>query len=97
MPTASPPDRRIESALSEVRTAAYDLPNLIGGDEVRTGRWMPVVTPHAHAVALGQVHRAGPAETTMAIEASISARSSRRDSSPNTPMPSPGRAPRGWC
>jgi hypothetical protein len=28
------------------------VPNLIGGEEVRTGRWMPVVTPHAHAVAL---------------------------------------------
>jgi hypothetical protein len=30
------------------------VPNLIGGEEVRTGRWMPVVTPHAHAVALAR-------------------------------------------
>jgi 1-pyrroline-5-carboxylate dehydrogenase len=73
MPTASPPDRRIESALSEVRTAAYEVPNLIGGEEVRTGRWMPVVTPHAHAVTLGRVHCAGPAETTTAIEAALAA------------------------
>jgi 1-pyrroline-5-carboxylate dehydrogenase len=71
MPTTSPPDRRIESALSEVRTAAYEVPNLIGGEEVRTGRWMPVVTPHAHAVTLGRVHCAGPAETTTAIEAAL--------------------------
>ena len=129
-------------ALTEVRAAAYDVPNLIGGEEVRTERLMPVVTPHAHAVTLGQVHRAGPAETTAAIEAAlaassswgrltpeerttpflraadllqqspwrerlvaatmlvqepISARSSQRDGSPNTPMPSPGRALRGWC
>jgi 1-pyrroline-5-carboxylate dehydrogenase len=70
---ASPPDRRIGSALTEARTAAYDVPNLIGGDEVRTGREMRVVSPHAHATTLGQVHRAGPAETTRAIEAALAA------------------------
>ena len=63
----------LDSALAEVRTAGYDVPNLIGGDEVRTGREMPVVTPHAHAVILGQVHRAGPAETTTAIETALAA------------------------
>lgn len=70
---ASPPDRRIDSALAEVRTAGYDLPNLIGGDEVRSGHEIPVLTPHAHAVPLGRVHRAGPVETTAAIEAALAA------------------------
>jgi 1-pyrroline-5-carboxylate dehydrogenase len=66
----------LDLALAEVRAAAYDVPNLIGGEEVRTERLMPVVTPHAHAVTLGQVHRAGPAETTAAIEAALAASSS---------------------
>ena len=63
----------LDLALAEVRAAAYDVPNFIGGEEVRTERLMPVVTPHAHAVTLGQVHRAGPAETTAAIEAALAA------------------------
>jgi 1-pyrroline-5-carboxylate dehydrogenase len=66
----------LDLALAEVRAAAYDVHNLIGGEEVRTERLMPVVTPHAHAVILGQVHRAGPAETTAAIEAALAASSS---------------------
>ena len=60
-------------ALAEVRAAAYEVPNLIGGDELRTGRLMPVVTPHAHTTILGRVHRAGPAETTTAIDAALAA------------------------
>ena len=66
----------LDLALAEVRAAAYDVPNLIGGEEVRTERLMPVVTPHAHAFTLGQVHRAGPAETIAAIEAALAASSS---------------------
>ena len=60
-------------ALAQVRAAAYEVPNLIGGDELRTGRLMPVVTPHAHTTTLGRVHRAGPAETTTAIDAALAA------------------------
>ncbi|RYZ32500.1 MAG: aldehyde dehydrogenase family protein, partial [Propionibacteriaceae bacterium] len=63
----------IDSAMAEVRGAAYDVPLVVGGAEVRTGRTMPVVTPHAHATVLGQVHRAGPAETTAAIDAALAA------------------------
>ena len=40
---------------------------------MRTGRLMPIVTPHAHAVTLGGVHCAGPAETSAAIEAALAA------------------------
>jgi delta 1-pyrroline-5-carboxylate dehydrogenase len=82
----SSPDTWLDSALTEVRTADYDLPNLIGGAEVRTPRQMPVVTPHAHAVTFGQAHRAGPPETEMAIEAALAASGSwgRRPSEERT-------------
>jgi 1-pyrroline-5-carboxylate dehydrogenase len=62
-----------DAALAEVRSAAYDVPNIIGGREVRTGRTVPVVTPHEHARELGQVHYAGKDETTAAIEAAAEA------------------------
>jgi 1-pyrroline-5-carboxylate dehydrogenase len=60
-------------ALADVRAADYDVANLIGGAEVRTGRQVPVVTPHEHKRQLGQVHWAGAAETQQAIDAAIDA------------------------
>jgi 1-pyrroline-5-carboxylate dehydrogenase len=61
------------AALAEVRSADYDVANLIGGVEVRTGRQVPVVTPHEHKRQLGQVHRAGASETQQAINAALAA------------------------
>jgi 1-pyrroline-5-carboxylate dehydrogenase len=58
-------------ALEEVRAAAYDVPNRIGGEDVRTGRTTAIVTPHEHKRSLGAVHYAGAAETTRAIEAAL--------------------------
>jgi 1-pyrroline-5-carboxylate dehydrogenase len=68
----SPERASIAGALSQVRAADYDVPNIIGGDEVRTERRVPVVTPHEHKVQLGAVHWAGEAETQRAIDAALS-------------------------
>ena len=67
----SPERAGTAAALAEVRAADYDVPNLIGGDEVRTGRAVPVVTPHEHKRQLGQVHWAGAAEAQQAIDAAL--------------------------
>ncbi|HTW03702.1 MAG TPA: L-glutamate gamma-semialdehyde dehydrogenase [Streptosporangiaceae bacterium] len=71
----SPERASVAAALKEVRQAGYDVPNLIGGREVRTGRRAPIVTPHEHARELGHVHYAGAAEVTAAIEAALAASS----------------------
>jgi 1-pyrroline-5-carboxylate dehydrogenase len=64
---------RTAAALEEVRGQAYDIANIIGGREVRTGRTVPVVTPHEHAVELGQVHWAGADEVQAAIDTALRA------------------------
>ncbi|HZC69288.1 MAG TPA: L-glutamate gamma-semialdehyde dehydrogenase [Jatrophihabitans sp.] len=64
---------RTAAALSEVRAAEYDIANVIGGEQVRTGRQVPVVTPHEHKRQLGQVHWAGATETSRAIDAALAA------------------------
>jgi 1-pyrroline-5-carboxylate dehydrogenase len=69
----SPERAATAAALAEVRSAGYDIPNRIGADEVRTERRAAVVTPHEHAVRLGEVHYAGAAETVRAIEAATAA------------------------
>src|SRR3954449_3529191 len=61
------------ASLAEARAADYDIANLIGGAEVRTGRQVPVVTPHEHKRQLGQVHWAGGQETQRAIDAALAA------------------------
>ncbi len=69
----SPERTTTAAALADVRTADYDIANLIGGAEIRTGRQVPVVIPHQHKHHLGQVHWAGATETLHAIEAATGA------------------------
>jgi len=71
----SPERASVAAALKEVRQADYDVANMIAGNEVRTGRRAPIVTPHSRARRLGHVHYAGAAETTAAIEAALAASS----------------------
>jgi 1-pyrroline-5-carboxylate dehydrogenase len=69
----SPERATTAKALEEVRGSDYDIPHLIGGREVFTGRTQPVVTPHEHSARLGQFHHAGRAEASAAIDAAAAA------------------------
>lgn len=71
--SGSPERQRIAVALEEIRSANFDVANIIDGQEVRTGRTAPIVTPHDHARQLGQVHHAGATEAASAIEAATRA------------------------
>jgi 1-pyrroline-5-carboxylate dehydrogenase len=65
----SPAAADLAAGLAEVRSATYDIPNIIGGREVRTGTTAPVVVPHEHAVNLGHVHHASGEHVSEAIVA----------------------------
>ena len=69
----SPQRAATAAALAEVRTAGYDVPNLIGSREARTGHTAPVSIPHDHATHIGQVHYASAAQVTAAIDAALAA------------------------
>jgi 1-pyrroline-5-carboxylate dehydrogenase len=70
---ASPERAATAAALQQIRSNGYDLPNIIGGREVRTDRRVPIVTPHEYKRQLGEVHWAGAAETAQAIAAATQA------------------------
>src|SRR4051812_31270423 len=74
--SSAPHPPALAAALDEGRTGAYDIPGVIGGQEARTGRTAPVVTPHVHTILLGHAHHAGAAEVEQAIDA---ARGAARD------------------
>ena len=65
----SPERRRISAALSELRGQEMEIPLIIGGREVRTGRTAACTVPHDHRHRLAVYHLAGPKETAMAVEA----------------------------
>jgi 1-pyrroline-5-carboxylate dehydrogenase len=57
--------RRLDEMLREV----VDIPAIIGGREVRTGRTIRVVCPHDHGHTLAVAHQVGEAEVEQAIAA----------------------------
>jgi 1-pyrroline-5-carboxylate dehydrogenase len=65
----SPERESVAAAIAAVRTGDWDIANVVGGQEIRTGRTHPVCIPHDHRMRLGRFHAAGPTEVTAAIEA----------------------------
>jgi len=70
----SPEKKALKARLAELAGTEIEIPCLIGGREVRTGRLAEVVLPHRHRHRLARFHQAGPAEVAQAIEASQAAR-----------------------
>jgi 1-pyrroline-5-carboxylate dehydrogenase len=64
----------LEARLGELSSREIEIPLVIGGREVRTGRMAEVRVPHRHAQRLARFHQAGPAEVQAAIEAALAAR-----------------------
>ena len=60
----------LQRRLQAMRNEDVEIPALIGGREVRSGRTAPVVMPHEHGHRLGTVHLCGAEEIEMAIKAS---------------------------
>jgi 1-pyrroline-5-carboxylate dehydrogenase len=69
----SPERRRINSVLDELRGKEIEIPLIIGGREVRTGRTAACVMPHDHGRRLAVYHLAGAREAAMAVEAARAA------------------------
>lgn len=69
----SPERLALKAELARLASSELDIPLIIGGKEVRTGRQGSAVMPHAHAHVLGRYHLAGPAEVQAAIRAAIDA------------------------
>src|SRR5687768_5399527 len=63
----------LSARLDELSAERMDIPLIIGGEEVRTGRTSRAVMPHDHGHVLADWHMAGPAEVARAIAASRAA------------------------
>jgi len=68
-------ERKLLNAELERQSAqVLDIPLIIGGKEIRTGKTGNIVMPHDHGHILATYHMAGENEVRMAIEAALKAR-----------------------
>jgi 1-pyrroline-5-carboxylate dehydrogenase len=68
--------KSIKAKLSEMRSREIEIPLVIGGEEVRTGRMGTCVIPHSHGHVLARYHKAGKSEVAKAIAAAREAHAS---------------------
>ena len=70
----SPERADLKARLKSMAAEKIEIPLIIGGREIRTGRTEKSVMPHDHAHVLAEYHVAGPEHIQQAIEASAAAR-----------------------
>src|SRR5688572_5350728 len=59
----------LKQALKDLSGRQIEIPVVIGGKEVRTGKTVDAVVPHCHRHVLAKVHQAGPEEIANAVKA----------------------------
>ena len=69
----SPEKAALKAKLAELGTSVVEIPLVIGGKEIRTGKTIDVTSPHDHRKVLAKVHQAGPAEVKLAVESAVEA------------------------
>jgi len=70
----SPERAALKASLSALRSREIEIPVVVGGEEVRTGRIVEVRLPHRHGHVIARYHQAGPREVARAVEAAARAR-----------------------
>jgi 1-pyrroline-5-carboxylate dehydrogenase len=70
----TPERKALKAAIKEISSKKIDIPLIIGGKEVRTGKTGTIVMPHNHQHVLGTYHLAGEQEIKMAIDAAMAAK-----------------------
>lgn len=70
----SPERKALQAKLKELSSREIEIPLVIGGKAVKTGKLADCVMPHDHGHRLARVHLAGKAEVAQAIDAALKAR-----------------------
>jgi 1-pyrroline-5-carboxylate dehydrogenase len=70
----TPERKALKDKLEEMQSKEIEVPLIIGGKEVYTGKTGEMRTPHNHKIKLGVYHKATQKEVQMAIEAALEAR-----------------------
>ncbi|MDK9705427.1 MAG: L-glutamate gamma-semialdehyde dehydrogenase [Desulforhopalus sp.] len=63
----------LKKALADAAGKQLEIPLIIGGKEIKTGRLGKAVMPHDHQHVLATYHQAGPEEVRLAIDTAVAA------------------------
>jgi 1-pyrroline-5-carboxylate dehydrogenase len=69
----TPERETLKAMLGELKSQHMEIPLIIGGEEVKTGKVAPCVLPHDHQIEVATYHQAGEKEVRMAIDAALAA------------------------
>ena len=69
----SPERAEVQAALSRVRNETVEFPAIVGGEAVRTGDLLDVVSPHDHRRVLARAHQADAATIDRAVTTAVEA------------------------
>ena len=68
------PERAVlKQALADLASQVVEIPVIVGGREIRTGKLRESTSPHRHSHVLAKVHQAGAAEIDAAVQAALRA------------------------
>lgn len=70
----SPERKELKKTIEEIRKVQVDLPMIIGGKEVRTGKLMDIRPPHDHKHLLGHYHQGDASHVRQAIDCALAAK-----------------------
>ncbi len=69
----TPERKKLKNELEKLSSETIEIPAIIGGEEVKTGRTAEVTMPHNHQHKLADVHLCGQDEVQQAVEAALKA------------------------
>ncbi|MEE9309005.1 MAG: aldehyde dehydrogenase family protein, partial [Spirochaetia bacterium] len=70
----TPERQAVKATLSEMKSREIEIPLIIGGKEIKTGKVGKCILPHDHRRVIGTYHQAGEREVQMAIDTALKAR-----------------------
>ncbi|HEY5927760.1 MAG TPA: L-glutamate gamma-semialdehyde dehydrogenase [Kofleriaceae bacterium] len=73
-PPGSPEKARLKAALADIEREVVEIPCVVGGQRVTTGKIREVVMPHRHKHVVARFHAADPDTAERAIRAALEAR-----------------------
>ena len=73
-PPGSPEKARLKAALADIEREVVEIPCVVGGQRVTTGKIREVVMPHRHKHVVARFHAAEPETAERAIRAALDAR-----------------------
>jgi len=66
--------KELKAKLTELKKTQFEIPLIIGGKEIKTGKLGKCIIPHDKKHVLATYHKAGPEEVQMAIDSALKAK-----------------------